>query len=53
MGGFVRILCVPVAGVEAHSTVLILKPGKPVDPDTAAASAAPAVEKPADKAAKK
>lgn len=53
VGGFVRILCVPVAGVEAHSTVLILKPGTPVDPDTAAASAAPAAEKPADKAAKK
>lgn len=53
VGGFVRILCVPVAGVEAHSTVLILKPGKPVDPDAAAAGTAPAADKPADKAAKK
>jgi rod shape-determining protein MreC len=34
-GGFVRILCVPVAGVEAHSTVLIMTPGKPVEPEAA------------------
>ncbi len=32
-GGFVRILCVPVAGVEAHSTVLVMTPGKPVEPE--------------------
>ena len=35
-GGFVRILCVPVAGVEAHSTVLIMTPGTPVEPEAAA-----------------
>ena len=35
-GGFVRILCVPVAGVEAHSTVLIMTPGKPVEPEAVA-----------------
>ena len=28
-----RILCVPVAGVEAHSTVLVMTPGKPVEPE--------------------
>jgi rod shape-determining protein MreC len=33
-GGFVRILCVPLAGVESHSTVLIMTPGKPVLPTT-------------------
>ncbi|MDP3873373.1 MAG: rod shape-determining protein MreC [Methyloversatilis sp.] len=39
-GGFVRILCVPLAGVESHSTVLIMAPGKPVLPaDDAAATA--------------
>lgn len=38
-GGFVRILCVPVAGVESHSTVLVMVPGKPVQPDGAAAPA--------------
>lgn len=42
-GGFVRILCVPLAGVESHSTVLIMTPGKPVLP-TAAGAAAPAPE---------
>jgi rod shape-determining protein MreC len=35
-GGFVRILCVPLAGIEAHSTVLIMAPGTPVIPDTGA-----------------
>ena len=33
-GGFVRILCVPIAGVEAHSAVLIMAPGKPVQPES-------------------
>jgi rod shape-determining protein MreC len=33
VGGFVRIVCVPVAGVEAHSTVLVMKPGQPVLPE--------------------
>ncbi|MBU0856174.1 MAG: rod shape-determining protein MreC [Gammaproteobacteria bacterium] len=42
-GGFVRILCEPIAGVEAHSTVLIMTPGKPVDP-AAIAPAPPAKE---------
>lgn len=37
-GGFVRILCAPVAGVEAHSTVLIMTPGKPVEPEAAASA---------------
>lgn len=35
-GGFVRILCVPLAGIEAHSTVLIMAPGTPVTPDSGA-----------------
>lgn len=39
-GGFVRILCVPIAGVEAHSAVLIMAPGKPVQPDSVLPAAA-------------
>lgn len=42
-GGFVRILCLPVAGVEAHSAVLIMAPGKPPLPGTQA-DAAPSKE---------
>jgi rod shape-determining protein MreC len=41
-GGFVRILCVPLAGIESHSTVLIMTPGKPVLPDTGTTDTAPA-----------
>lgn len=41
-GGFVRILCVPLAGIESHSTVLIMTPGKPVLPDTGAPDTTPA-----------
>jgi rod shape-determining protein MreC len=40
-GGFVRILCVPLAGIEAHSTVLIMAPGTPVIPDTGTTPPAP------------
>lgn len=52
-GGFVRILCVPLAGVESHSTVLIMAPGKPVLPSTGNdATAAPAGSAPAPEAVK-
>ncbi|MDP2868223.1 rod shape-determining protein MreC [Methyloversatilis sp.] len=46
-GGFVRILCVPLAGVESHSTVLIMAPGKPVLPadDVAATAGSARAEK--------
>ena len=43
-GGFVRILCVPIAGVEAHSAVLIMAPGKPVQPDSVLPADAPPQE---------
>jgi rod shape-determining protein MreC len=43
-GGFVRILCVPLAGVESHSTVLIMAPGTPVLPAAAETASATSPE---------
>ena len=44
---------VPLAGVESHSTVLIMAPGKPVLPSTGNdATAAPAGSAPAPEAVK-
>ncbi len=50
-GGFVRILCVPLAGIEAHSTVLIMAPGKPAIPEAATVDPVAVDAPPAEKKA--